>query len=428
LSHKTKIFLIKAAIIRSVSGTQVTNSSVGDEEDQEIVLHVPSEFDQRYSIKSRNEFLHTIQLRYANIDKTSTFKIYEVRDNLKNFTTTLKDRRYGLLLLPPEEFRKRDQEIQGTEELKKNEDDDYDSEEEDCGKNEDDSDREIPDERRSKSKTGNIKIENSRTSIKDIDDELLNQAWEYDPDDLVRRESIMVFSSVVSPRPLTLEDFEIIDFLGQGTFGKVYLTKLKSTKQLYAIKAINKDILIEYDQLENTKLEEQIMLSWKHDFLLSMDFVFQNPDTIYFVLPYVQGGELYTHLKKNKRFPEEVVKFYTIQIIVGIGYLHGKGIVHRDLKLENILMNEDGYLKIIDFGLAKMLKSEEETMTYWGTPEYIAPEVISHRGHDKAVDWWAIGVIIYEMMIGVTPFYNKNRNIMLSKIQFSKIVFPDKNK
>jgi len=176
LSHKTKIFLIKAAIIRSVSGTQVTNSSVGDEEDQEIVLHVPSEFDQRYSIKSRNEFLHTIQLRYANIDKTSTFKIYEVRDNLKNFTTTLKDRRYGLLLLPPEEFRKRDQEIQGTEELKKNEDDDYDSEEEDCGKNEDDSDREIPDERRSKSKTGNIKIENSRTSIKDIDDELLNQA------------------------------------------------------------------------------------------------------------------------------------------------------------------------------------------------------------------------------------------------------------
>lgn len=95
-----------------------------------------------------------------------------------------------------------------------------------------------------------------------------------------------------------------------------------------------------------------------------MDFVFQNPDTIYFVLPYVQGGELYTHLKKNKRFPEEVVKFYTIQIIVGIGYLHGKGIVHRDLKLENILMNEDGYLKIIDFGLAKMLKSEEETMTY----------------------------------------------------------------
>lgn len=133
---------------------------------------------------------------------------------------------------------------------------------------------------------------------------------------------------------------------------------------MYAIKAISKEILIEYDQEENTKLEEQILLTCKHPFLLGMDFVFQNVETIYFVMPYVQGGELYTHLKKNKRFPEEVVKFYAIQIILGLGYLHDKGIIHRDLKLENILIDEEGYLKIIDFGLAKILKSEEETMTF----------------------------------------------------------------
>lgn len=145
-------------------------------------------------------------------------------------------------------------------------------------------------------------------------------------------------------------------------------------------------------------------------------------------MPYVQGGELYRLLKKNKRFPENVVKFYAIQIILGIEYLHNKGIIHRDLKLENILIDEDGYLKIIDFGLAKILKNEEETMTFCGTPEYLAPEVIGNKGHHRAVDWWAVGVLIYEMLIGVTPFYNKNRNLMMSKIQFSKIIFPDRKK
>ena len=138
-----------------------------------------------------------------------------------------------------------------------------------------------------------------------------------------------------------------------------------------------------------------------------MDFVFQNDLRVYFVMPFVRGGELYLHFAKNKRFPEEAVKFYAIQIILGIGYLHDQGIAHRDLKLENILIEENGYLKIIDFGLAKIIKDHEETTTFLGTPEYIAPEVITRKGHDKAVDWWAVGILIYEMLIGVTPFYNK---------------------
>ena len=119
----------------------------------------------------------------------------------------------------------------------------------------------------------------------------------YAPDELVRRESVMVFHSSQQEKKRTLEDFEIVDFLGQGTFGKVYLTKLNSTEELYAIKSISKEILIEYDQEENTKIEEQILLTCKHPFLLGMDFVFQNSENIYFVMPYVQGGELYTHLK-----------------------------------------------------------------------------------------------------------------------------------
>ena len=113
---------------------------------------------------------------------------------------------------------------------------------------------------------------------------------------------------------------------------------------------------------------------------------------------------------------------------IAIGYLHMKGIAHRDLKLENILVDEDGYIKIIDYGLAKMLSEDQEATSFCGTPEYLAPEMIEQSGHDKTVDWWALGVLIYEMLIGVTPFFNKNKNMLLNKIKNSKVVFPDRKK
>lgn len=118
--------------------------------------------------------------------------------------------------------------------------------------------------------------------------------------------------------------------------------------------------------------------------------------------------------------------FYAAQIALAVGYLHEAGIAHRDLKLENILVGEDGFLKIIDYGLAKMLQEDEVTMSFCGTPEYLAPEMAAHQGHDKTVDWWALGVLTYEMLIGVTPFFNKNRNMLLMKIKNSKVIFPDR--
>ena len=106
--------------------------------------------------------------------------------------------------------------------------------------------------------------------------------------------------------------------------------------------------------------------------------------------------------------------------------MHEKGIMHRDLKLENIMVDSTGYIKIIDYGLAKMLQRDELATSYCGTPEYLAPEMISHAGHDFTVDWWAVGILIYEMLIGVTPFFNKNRQVLMSKIKHSRIVFPDR--
>ena len=229
-------------------------------------------------------------------------------------------------------------------------------------------------------------------------------------------------------KDVTFADFNFLMVIGRGTFGKVFLAELKTTKKLYAVKSIRKDILIQYDQIENTILEKDIMFECDHPFLVGMEFLFQNDMRLYFVMPFVRGGELYKVFAAQKRFKEKQVIFYAAQMAIAIGYLHDKGIVHRDLKLENILLNQDGYLKIIDYGLAKMLGDGEETTSFCGTPEYLAPEMIQQIGHDKGVDWWALGILIYEMLIGVTPFFNRNRDMLLQKIQRAKVVFPDRTK
>ena len=179
----------------------------------------------------------------------------------------------------------------------------------------------------------------------------LEERNEFKGTSLVKRKTI----KKANEKEVEFTDFNLLMVLGRGAFGKVFLAELKTTKQLFAVKSIRKDILIEMDQIQSTLLEKDIMFECDHPFLVGMEYLFQNDLRLYFVMPFVRGGELYKIYQAQKRFEEPQVKFYAAQMIMAIGYLHSKGIVHRDLKLENILVDQTGYIKIIDYGLAKML-------------------------------------------------------------------------
>ena len=151
----------------------------------------------------------------------------------------------------------------------------------------------------------------------------------------------------------------------------------------------------------------------EHPFIMNLDYVFQNDARIYFLMRYIEGGDLYHHLIKKRQFKEQVAKFYAAQVLSALGYLHKKKIIYRDLKLENILLDSDGYILIADFGLSKILSQpEEQTNSLVGTAAYVAPEILKGKGYDKTVDWWALGILLYEMLHGQPPFFDKNVYIM----------------
>ena len=145
-------------------------------------------------------------------------------------------------------------------------------------------------------------------------------------------------------------------------------------------------------------------------------------------MDFITGGELFKHLSDVRRFPEDRAKFYGAQVAMALGYLHDSKILYRDLKPENILMCNDGFIKLADFGLAKMINDEEIANSFCGTPEYLSPEMINGTGHDHTVDWWALGVLIYEMVIGIPPFYNSNKHKMYNLIEKGDIKWPDQKK
>ena len=236
--------------------------------------------------------------------------------------------------------------------------------------------------------------------------------------------SSTVFSTHKKVKEVKLEDFKIIKVIGRGSFGKVSLVEYLPTHEVYAMKSLKKDLLIEQDQIENTLLEKEILQTIDYPLLCGLVFCFQTEDRIFFGMPFLSGGELFQHLRKFRTFDEEKVRFYGAQIALALEYLHNKGIIYRDLKPENILMDEHGYLKLADFGMAKKLKEDEKAMSFCGTPEYLAPEIITMEGHDKSADWWSFGILLFEMLCGLPPFYVENLDRMYDLIKTSPVKFP----
>ena len=221
------------------------------------------------------------------------------------------------------------------------------------------------------------------------------------------------------------DDFDIIKVIGRGYIGKVYLVKYKKNGKYYAMKMMRKDQILSEELKDNILLEKNILMEAQCDFILSLSFFYQTQERMYFITPFLQGGDLYHKLKTDFIFDEDLVKFYSAQIAIALQYLHDFGIVYRDLKPENILLDEDGYIKLCDFGASVKLHGTEKDFNFAGSPEYASPEMISYQGHTAMTDWWSLGILIYEMLYGFTPFFNLDKDRMYELIINGSISFPE---
>jgi serine/threonine protein kinase len=224
---------------------------------------------------------------------------------------------------------------------------------------------------------------------------------------------------------ISLTDFEIIRTIGRGTYGVVQLVRSRRDRGLYAMKTMSKQLLAENDQIDQVMAERAVLLKTAHPFLVSAHFTFQSDTNVFLVLDYVPGGELFGRLKEEKKFSEPRACLYAAEIMLGLGHLHSIGIIYRDLKPENILVDREGHLKLTDFGLVKSsMDASSTTTTFCGTPEYIAPEVLQQKPYTMAVDWWSFGILVFEMMAGLPPFYDENTNRMYRAIMHDPVKFP----
>jgi serine/threonine protein kinase len=225
---------------------------------------------------------------------------------------------------------------------------------------------------------------------------------------------------------VSLDGFIMIKVIGKGSFGKVLLVKKKDTGNIYAMKVLRKENIIKRNQVEHTRTERHVLGYVRHPFIVGLNYAFQTEEKLYFVLDYCAGGELFFHLGKVQRFPEPRARFYAAEITLAIEYVHDLGIIYRDLKPENVLLDSNGHIRLTDFGLSKEGIQDDFSgaNSFCGTPEYLAPEILNRSGHGRAVDWWSLGALLYEMLTGLPPFYCRDRDKLFEKIRKGDLTFP----
>lgn len=231
--------------------------------------------------------------------------------------------------------------------------------------------------------------------------------------------------SITENSKVSLGDFDLLCTVGVGAFGRVLQVRNKTTGLIYAMKVMRKNTVISKKAVDYIRTEHLVMKTNSHPFIVDLHCAFQSNGKLYLVMDFAYGGPLWNHLRREAMLPESHVQFYIAEIALALIHLHERGIVHRDLKPENILMDHEGHVSVTDFGLAKQnVSGTEGAQSFCGTDDYIAPEIIKGNNYGKAVDWWSLGALMYDMLAGEPPFKANNRNNLYKKICSAKIKYP----